>query len=304
LDEKGLLSVSDGARCVFLPEFTGKDDHPLPVIVQKSDGGYLYSTTDLAAIEYRAGSLAADRVLYVVDVRQSLHFQQIFAVARRAGMAPESCRLEHVAYGTMMGKDGRPFKTRSGDTVKLIDLLDEAASRAFELVSNKNPSLDETLRREIAETVGIGAVKYADLSKNRTSDYVFDWDSMLSFDGNTAPYLLYAYTRIRSVLRRRDDAGVDQSAEIVVEADEERALLMKIVQFPEVLDVVSADYLPSHLCSYLYELAVLFMRFYEACPILKAEPQLRASRLALATVTANTLREGLGLLGLATLEQM
>ena len=242
-------------------------------------------------------------MLYVVDARQSLHFQQIFAVARKADFVSDDCELVHIAYGTMMGKDGRPFKTRSGDTIKLVDLLDEAIRRAFALVSGKNPTLNEGLRHQIAETVGIGAVKYSDLSKNRTSDYVFDWDSMLSFEGNTAPYLLYAYTRIKSILRKQEDRE-SISGEIVIVKSEERALLIKLLQLPEVLQVVSTDYYPSHLCTYLYELSGLFMRFYEACPILKAEAQVKVSRLALAEVTANTLQEGLNLLGLDTLEQM
>jgi arginyl-tRNA synthetase len=304
LDNKGLLTVSEGARCVFLPEFRGKDDEPLPVIVQKSDGGFLYATTDLAAIRYRAQELSADRVLYVVDARQGLHFQQVFAVAEAAGFLPPACQLEHVAYGTMMGKDGKPFKTRSGSLTKLIDLLDEAVRRAFELVSAKSPDTDEETRREIAEKVGIGAVKYADLSKNRTSDYVFDWDSMLALDGNTAPYLLYAYTRIKSVLRKQPLNTSEEAVAISITAPEERALMVKLLRLPEVLQVVASDYYPSHLCTYLFELAGLFMRFYEACPILKAEPDVRASRLALARITADVLREGLDLLGLDTLEQM
>ena len=303
LDEQGLLTISEGARCVFLPEFKGKDDEPLPVIIQKSDGGFLYATTDLAAIRFRGEELDADRVLYVVDARQSLHFQQVFAVARVAGFVDSSCQLEHVAYGTMMGKDGKPFKTRSGDTIKLIELLDEAERRAFDLVSKKSPEMDEEIRRDIAEKVGIGAVKYADLSKNRTSDYVFDWDSMLAFDGNTAPYLLYAFTRIRSILRKRKTVSGKQ-INIVIATQEERALTIKLLRLPETLRAVEMDYLPSHLSTYLFELAGLFMRFYEACPILTATSDLRESRLALAELAAETLQEGLNLLGLDTLEQM
>jgi arginyl-tRNA synthetase len=242
-------------------------------------------------------------VLDVVDARQSLHFQQVFAVARAAKFVDSSCQLEHVAYGTMMGKDGKPFKTRSGDTIKLIELLDEAERRAFDLVSKKSPEMDEKTRRDIAEKVGIGAVKYADLSKNRTSDYVFDWDSMLAFDGNTAPYLLYAFTRIRSILRKREAVSGKQ-INIVIETQEERALTIKLLRLPETLRAVEIDYLPSHLSTYLFELAGLFMRFYEACPILKATSDLRESRLALAELTAETLQEGLNLLGLDTLEQM
>lgn len=309
LREKQLLTEDEGAQCVFLPQFVGKEGEPLPVIVQKSDGGYLYSTTDLAAIQLRAGELKADRSLYVVDARQSLHFQQVFAVARAAGMADEKLSLEHIAYGTMMGGDGRPFKTRSGDTVKLSELLDEAVRRAFDLVSEKNPELEETERQTIADRVGIAAVKYADLSKNRTSDYVFDWSTMLSFDGNTAPYMLYAYARIKSILRKQDsDPSVDQNKGAMrlssIDAPEERMLLMKILQMPEIVQMVGDDCYPNQLCNYLFELAGIFMRFYESCPILKAEAPLRESRLALASLTAETLKQGLSLLGIEPLERM
>ncbi len=306
LDKKRLLTVSEGARCVFLPEFQGKNDEPHPLIVQKSDGGFLYATTDLAAVRFRALELSANRILYVVDARQSLHFQQVFAVSRAAGFVPEYCQLEHVAYGTMMGKDGKPFKTRTGGLIKLIDLLDEAVRRAFDLVTARSPDMNEEIRREIAEKVGIGAVKYADLSKNRTSDYVFDWDSMLALDGNTAPYLLYAYTRIRSILRKQETLTSPEpgTSEITVSAPEERALIVKLLRLPEILQTVAADSTPSHLCTYLFELAGLFMRFYESCPILKAESGIRESRLALALFSAAALKDGLGLLGIETLEQM
>ena len=303
LDTQGLLTESAGAKVVFLPEFMGKDDAPLPVIIKKSDGGYLYSTTDLAAIEYRSETLKADRSLYVVDVRQSLHFQQVFAVARAAGLASDSLSLEHIAYGTMMGKDGRPFKTRSGDAVKLVELLDEAIRRAYALVSKKNPGLDEMQKQQIAEKVGIAAVKYADLSKNRTSDYIFDWSTMLSFEGNTAPYLMYAYARIKSILRKQDGGAASTRLEQVTEP-EERELLVKILQLPEVVQAVARDCYPNQLSSYLYELAGSFMRFYEACPILKAEDAVRDSRLALSTLVAEALNQGLELLGIETLEQM
>jgi arginyl-tRNA synthetase len=303
LDGKSLLSISDGAKCVFLPEFSGKDGDPLPTIIQKSDGGYLYATTDLAAIRYRSQELHADRALYVVDARQSLHFQQVFAVAREAGFLGSSLSLEHIAYGTMMGPDGKPFKTRSGDLIKLIELLDEAVKRAFALVTEKNPQLDETLRLKIAERMGIAAVKYAELSKNRTSDYIFEWSTMLSFDGNTAPYLMYAYARIRSILNKqsvtKDTLGIT-----LLSSKEERALLVKVLQLPETVDAVAADCYPNQLCNYLYELAGLFMRFYEACPILKAEGETQHSRLALAAFTADALAQGLNLLGIEPLEQM
>ena len=303
LEEASMLSISNGARCVFLPEFTGKDGETLPVIIQKTDGGYLYATTDLAAIQFRSFDLKAERSLYVVDARQSLHFQQVFAVAREAGFASEKISLEHIAYGTMMGSDGKPFKTRSGDTIKLVDLLDEAIRRARALVSKKNPGLDEATYLEIAEKVGIAAVKYADLSKNRTSDYIFDWSSMLSFEGNTAPYLMYAYARIRSILRKQN-SGLENVQITSVSEQAERNLLLKIMQLSEVVDMVARDCYPNTLCNYLYELAGMFMRFYESCPILKAEPQLRDSRLALSELTAATLKQGLDLLGIETLEKM
>jgi arginyl-tRNA synthetase len=286
-----------------MPEFTGKDGDPLPVIIQKTDGGYLYATTDLAAVQFRSFNLKAERSLYVVDARQSLHFQQVFAVARKAGFASENISLEHIAYGTMMGSDGRPFKTRSGDTIKLVDLLNEAIRRAHELVSQKNAGLDKATYLEIAEKVGIAAVKYADLSKNRTSDYVFDWSSMLSFEGNTAPYLMYAYARIRSILRKQD-SGLESVRITSVPESAERNLLLKIMQLPEVVDMVARDCYPNLLCNYLYELAGLFMRFYESCPILKADAQLRDSRLALSALTATALKQGLDLLGIETLEKM
>lgn len=303
LDEKGLLTISEGAKCVFMDEFTGKDDKPLPAIVQKSDGGYLYASTDLAAVRYRCQTLQAERILYVVDARQSLHFQQVFAIARAAGFANPECSLEHIAYGTMMGADGKPFKTRSGDTVKLKELLSESIRRAQALISNRDTDLSEAEKADIAEVVGISAVKYSDLSKNRNSDYVFDWSSMLSFDGNTAPYMLYAYARISSILRKQGDA-IGKGRDIHVTEAAERNLLIKTLQFPEIVQSVGQDCLPNHLCNYLFELAGTFMRFYENCPILKAEDDVRASRLAQARLTAETLRQGLALLGIKTLERM
>jgi arginyl-tRNA synthetase len=304
LFDKGLLTESDGAQCVFLDEFKGKDGSPLPVIIQKSDGGYLYASTDLAAIRYRSDNLGADRVLYVVDARQSLHFQQVFAVARAAGFVRENCKLEHIAYGTMMGEDGKPFKTRSGDIVKLRELLAEAVSRAQDLVTEKNPDLSDSEKALIASTVGIASVKYSDLSKNRTSDYAFDWSSMLSFEGNTAPYLLYAYARIQSVLRRLEEESIFPGDHIELQQSEERSLAVKILQFAELVQLLGEDCYPNQLCLYLYELSGLFMKFYESCPILKSEGQVRTSRLALAKLTAVTLKNGLNLLGIEPLQRM
>ena len=306
LENTGLLKDSDGARCVFLDEFVGKDGEPLPVIIQKTDGGYLYATTDLAAVDYRCHELKADRSLYVVDARQSLHFQQVFAVAAAAGFSDEAISLEHISYGTMMGSDGKPFKTRSGDVVKLVDLLDEAVARAFDLVSSKNPDLEETERRHIAQAVGIAAVKYADLSKNRTSDYLFDWSSMLSFEGNTAPYLMYAYARIKTLLAKQavDTDGIISFPESVALAPEEKALLLKSLQLAETIDAVAQDCFPNTLSNYLYELSASFMRFYEACPIQGTDAATRANRLSLCVLASEALKQGLDLLGIGTLERM
>ena len=306
LENTGLLKDSDGARCVFLDEFVGKDGEPLPVIIQKTDGGYLYATTDLAAVDYRCHELKADRALYVVDARQSLHFQQVFAVAAAAGFSDEAISLEHISYGTMMGSDGKPFKTRSGDVVKLVDLLDEAVARAFDLVSSKNPDLEETERRHIAQAVGIAAVKYADLSKNRTSDYLFDWSSMLSFEGNTAPYLMYAYARIKTLLAKQavDTDGIIRFPESVALAPEEKALLLKSLQLAETIDAVAQDCFPNTLSNYLYELSASFMRFYEACPIQGTDAATRANRLSLCVLASEALKQGLDLLGIETLERM
>ncbi|MFW6133170.1 MAG: arginine--tRNA ligase [Planctomycetota bacterium] len=310
LEAAGLLTVSQGAKCVFLEQFKGTDGEALPLIVQKSDGGYLYATTDLAALRYRVRHLRADRVLYVTDSRQALHFQQVFAVARAAGFAPDDVALEHVPFGMMLGENRQPFRTRQGGTVKLTDLLDEAVQRARALVAEKNPGLDAAEQDAVAEAVGIGGVKYADLSQNRASDYVFSWDKMLSLDGNTAPYLQYAYARVRSIFRKGGGseriAADDEhrAAEVRLSESDERALGVKLVQFPETLDAVARESLPNLLCAYLYDLAGAFMGFYESCPVLKAEADLRASRLALCDLTARTIATGLDLLGIATLERM
>ncbi|GGY06882.1 arginine--tRNA ligase [Paludibacterium paludis] len=302
LDTLGLLKEDEGARVVFLEEFRTQEDKPMGVIIQKKDGGYLYTTTDLGAIRYRHRVLGLDRVLYVVDARQSQHFQQLFLIAKKAGFAPESMELEHIPFGTMLGDDGRPFKTRSGGTVKLIELLAEAVERAYALVAEKNPDLPEEDKRRVARAVGIGAVKYADLSKNRTSDYIFSWDSMLSFEGNTAPYLQYAYTRVQSVFRKAEDYRAD--APIVIGEPAEKQLAMALAQFEDVVLFVGESCQPHHLCQYLYHIATLFSRFYEACPILKSEGDVRASRLQLAALTAKTLSTGLGLLGIEVLDAM
>jgi len=304
LRSKELLRESDGAQCVFLEEFKSKEGEITPVIVQKSDGGYLYATTDLSAVRYRAGELKADRVLYIVDARQMLHLRQVFAVSRAAGYAPESCSLEHHAFGTMLGDDGKPFKTRTGGTVKLMDLLREAQERAFALVGEKNPDLSEEERREVARVVGIGSVKYADLSLNRTTDYIFSWDKMLSFEGNTAPYLQYSYARVKSIFRRAEIDESELSGRIEIAEPAERALAVKIVQFGEVVDAVARECYPNALSNYLYELAELYMKFYEHCPVLKSEESVRESRLLLCQMTARIIARGLGLLGISTVERM
>lgn len=306
LRAQGLCVEDQGAQVVFLPELADKNGNPSPVIVQKSGGGFLYATTDLAALRYRANILKADRILYFIDARQSLHMQQVFTLARKAGFVPKGIRLEHHAFGTMMGEDGKPFKTRSGGTVKLADLLLEAWQRAYSIINSKNPELDAVERNEVARKVGIGAIKYADLSKTRTNDYIFNWNAMLSFEGNTAPYLQYAYTRIRSIFRRAGMASESQAGEIVINESQEKALAMKLVQFEDVLLQVAEEAYPHALCNYLYDLASAFMTFYEHCPILKEgiPEAVRDSRLSLARITADTLARGLGLLGIDVMEKM
>ena len=305
LKAKGLLSESDGAQCVFMDEFKNAEGNPLPLIVQKAGGGYLYATTDLAATRYRANVLKADRALYFVDQRQALHFQMVFSAARLAGFVPASMQLEHMGFGTMNGADGRPFKTRDGGTVKLVDLINEAEERAYALVKSKNPELAEAELRQIANAVGVSAVKYADLSKHRASDYSFNFDLMLSFEGNTAPYLLYAYTRVASVFRKLGKDFSEVEGQIRLEAPQEIDLATKLAQFGEVLNNVADKGTPHILCTYLYDLAGLFSSFYEHCPILGADDQAtQQSRLRLAALSGRTLKQGLELLGLRTLERM
>jgi arginyl-tRNA synthetase len=305
LSKANLLTESDGAQCVFLDEFKNKEGNALPIIVQKSGGGFLYATSDLAAIRYRAQQLNADRVLYFVDQRQALHFNQVFALAHKAGFANENVSLEHLGFGTMNGEDGKPFKTRSGGTVKLVDLLDEAEVRAIALVRSKNPDMDQTEVDDIGKVVGISAVKYADLSKDRARDYIFNFDQMLSFEGNTAPYLMYAYTRVASIFNK---AGLDINSirgEIKLDAEKEKDLANKLMQFPEILERISQRGQPHTLCSYIYEVAGLFSSFYEHCPILSAETEdQKMSRLRLAALAGKTIKQGLNLLGIETLERM
>lgn len=362
LVEKGLAVEDDGAKVVFLDEFKNKEGEPAAFIVQKQGGGFLYASTDLACLRYRIGRLKADRLLYVVDHRQALHFEQLFTTSRKAGYLPENVKAEFIGFGTMMGKDGKPFKTRSGDTVKLVDLLDEAIKKAAIVIKEKSHlaqllekiqnafhvdvqlgdlkiklNTDELIitlndnysaaiplskqftikdANNVAEykdvafdnifenskKIGIGAVKYADLSKNRTSDYVFDWDAMLSFEGNTAPYLQYAYTRVQSVFRKAGEW--DATAPTVLTEPLEKQLAAELLKFEDVLQSVADTAYPHYLAAYLYQIATLFSRFYEACPILKSEGATRNSRLQLAKLTGDTLKQGLELLGIDVLDVM
>ena len=306
LRERGLLAESEGAQCVFLDEFKGKDGDVLPVIVQKSDGGYLYATTDLAAVAHRSNTLNADRVMVFTDARQVLHFRQIYAVAKAAGFDSDKVSLEHYPFGAMLGNDGKPFKTREGSVVKLSDLLDEALERGRTAVSKAAQLTDPDEINAAAQAIGVGAVKYADLSKNRTSDYVFDWDAMMSFEGNTAPYLQYAYARIQSIFAR-GDVSATEAANLQIDSLTEPAehqLAATILRIQEVVEQSVADGMPHFLCTYLYELSSRFMTFYEACPILKSTGTQRQSRLALAAQTANVLRGGLDMLGIETVDRM
>mgnify|MGYP000909412359 FL=1 len=305
LQKQGLAVEDDGALVVYLDEFKNKEGEPMGVIVRKKDGGFLYTTTDIAAAKYRYETLKADRALVFSDTRQSQHMQQAWLITRKAGYVPESFSLEHKNFGMMLGKDGKPFKTRTGGTVKLADLLDEAIERARELIESKNISLSEQEKTAVIEAVGIGAVKYADLSKNRTTDYVFDWDNMLSFEGNTAPYMQYAYTRIRSVFAKTDvDSTALLSATICLHDEKERQLAVKLLQFEEAVQIIGKEGTPHILCAYLYELAGAFSSFYEHCPILNADEPIKLSRLKLALLTEKTLKQGLDLLGIKTVEKM
>ena len=309
LDAQGLLTESDGAQCVFLDEFKNKEGEAQPIIVQKSDGGYLYSTSDLACLRRRIGNFKADRVLYFVDARQALHFKQVFAVADAAGISNPQVELVHMPFGTMLGKDNKPFKTREGALVKLSELLDEAISRASTLlqeraVQSKNPDIDDAELAALAEIIGIGAVKYADLSKNRTSDYVFDWDQMLSFDGNTAPYLQYAYSRTRSIFSRGDVDVAALPEHVVSEGEPERRLAVAIAGYQDLLEQVAQEGYPHQLCAYLYDLAGRFTQFYEQCPILSSDDAVKTRRLTLTKQTGDVLANGLTLLGIRVAERM
>jgi len=306
LQDQGLAVEDQGAQVIFLEELADKEGKPSVMIIQKQGGGYLYATSDLACLRHRVGELKAERILYFIDARQSLHMKQVFTAARKAKFVPAELSMEHHAFGTMMGEDGTPFKTRSGGTVKLADLLVEAVERAEQLIADKDPDLNETERKEVARKVGIGAVKYADLSKTRTNDYIFSWEAMLSFEGNTAPYLQYAYARIQSIFRKAGIKAADLNAELVLAEDTERALALKLLRFSETIEQVAREAYPHILCTYLFETASLFMKFYEACPILKegVSAAEKNSRLVLCQASARVIQQGLELLGIETMDKM
>ncbi|OHB53643.1 MAG: arginine--tRNA ligase [Planctomycetes bacterium GWF2_50_10] len=311
LKDKGIAVESDGAVCVFAPGFVSKEGNPLPLIVQKSDGAFLYATTDLAALKFRVQELGAKKIIYVTDARQELHFKMVFAVARMAGWVPEDVSLEHVTFGSVLGEDGKPFKTRSGENVKLRDLLDEAVSRAKRVVEEKNPELPEEKKNDIAAAVGIGAVKYADYSNNRTSDYVFSFDRMLAMEGNTAPYMQYAYARVKSIERKALEKGINASEElalitnITLTEPTEIELAKTLCRYDEAIYSAAYDLRPNYLTAYLYDLAGKFSAFYTQCPVLTAGPESRPSRLLLCDLTAKNIAHGLSnLLGIKVVEQM
>jgi arginyl-tRNA synthetase len=310
LKKAGLLVENQGAKCVFLEGFTNKDGDPLPLIVQKSDGGYNYATTDLAALRYRIQQDQAERLIYVTDAGQANHFAQVFQVARRAGWVSESLELVHVPFGLVQGEDGKKLKTRSGETVRLRDLLDEAIARAHTDLQTRfqQENRQETAEfiDHVAQVIGISAVKYADLSQNRTSNYIFSFDKMLALQGNTAPYLLYAYVRIQGISRKGqiNFEHLDTGTSITLQEEAERTLAKHVLQLDEVLEQVSQDLLPNRLCQYLFELSQKFNQFYDRCPILQAEEPSRTSRLLLCDLTARTLKLGLSLLGIPVLERM
>ncbi|MCH7559633.1 MAG: arginine--tRNA ligase [Planctomycetes bacterium] len=311
LKEAGLAKESDGAICVFPEGFKNKEGDPLPFIICKSDGAYLYATTDLAALRYRVNELKANAIIYVTDARQKLHFEMLFAVAKMAKWVSDDIELSHVMFGSVLGEDGTPLKTRAGENVKLKELLDEAVERAKSVVEEKNPNFSEDKKKQIAKAVGVGAVKYADYSNNRTSDYVFSFDKMLAMDGNTAPYMQYAYARIKSIERKAKDKKVSIEDELAglqtlsLTEPAELDLAKYLIRYGEAIQAAIADYRPNYLTAYLFELAQKFSVFYTNCPVLKAEPGKRPTRLLLCDLTAKTIKHGLSeLLGIEVVEQM
>lgn len=310
LEQAGLLVEDQGAQCVFLEGFTNKEGNPLPLIIKKSDGGYNYATTDLAAVRYRIRQEQVERIIYVTDAGQANHFAQVWQVARRAGWIPEEIELVHVPFGLVQGEDGKKFKTRSGDTVRLRDLLDEAVLRARADLESRlqaeGRQESEEFIAHAAQVIGISAVKYADLSQNRTSNYIFSYDKMLSLQGNTAPYLLYAYVRVQGISRK---GGIDfqklgADLPVVLTDETELALAKHLLAFDETLSAVETELMPNRLCQYLFELSQKFNQFYDRCPILQAEEPQRTTRLVLADLTARTIQLGLSLLGIQVLERM
>ncbi|MFP3014681.1 MAG: arginine--tRNA ligase [Arsenophonus sp.] len=305
LTAKGLAVKSDDAIVVYINEFNNKNENKDVVIIQKKDGGYLYTTTDIACAKYRYEILHADRVLYYTDSRQHQHLIQAWTIVRKAGYIPDTMSLEHHMFGMILDKNSKPFKTRAGKTIKLTDLLDEAIDRAYNLVRKKNPNISENELESITKAVGIGAVKYSDLSKNRTTDYIFNWDNMLSFHGNTAPYMQYAYTRVVSIFKRANINPSELTGKIILVNEHEQALAVRLLQFEEIILIVAKEGFPHIMCTYLYDIACLFSSFYEHCPILNAENStLKCSRLKLALLTQKTLKIGLDTLGIETVERM
>jgi arginyl-tRNA synthetase len=301
---RGLAKESEGAICVFLPGFTGREGELVPLIVRKQDGGYGYATTDLAAVRRRVQRLGADWIIYVVGAPQAQHLSMVFAAAQAAGWASPEVRLDHVAFGAILGSDKKMLKSRAGEALSLGALLDEALERATKIVAEKTMDLDPAAKARVAEAVGIGAVKYADLANDRIKDYVFEWSRMLAFDGNTAPYLMYAHARIRSILRKGGIASDAVSTLPHVEAPEERALALALLPFGSIIERTADSLQPHRLCGYLYDLATAFTGFYEKCPVLKAEGPTRDARLALSLLAARVLARGLDALGIAAPEQM
>lgn len=309
LMESGILVEDDGAQCVFLEGFTNKEGQPLPLIVQKSDGGYNYATTDLAALRYRIEKDQAERIIYVTDAGQSNHFAQIFQVAKKAGWSPDHVEIVHVPFGLVLGEDGKKLKTRSGDTVRLRDLLDESINRfgiiLDEMIAKEGREETAEFKAHVAQTVGLSAVKYADLSQNRLSNYIFNYDKMLAPLGNTAPYLLYAYVRVKGIGRK---GGIDfenlGDAPLILQEESELVLAKHLLQLEDVINLVAVDLLPNRLCQYLFELSQKFNQFFEQCPVLKVDEPERTSRLILCDLTARSLKLGLSLLGIEVLERM
>jgi len=307
LEAEGLARIDDGALCVYPEGFANRDGEPLGLIIRKSDGGYIYATTDMAAIRYRAQELHADRIIYVTDARQAQHFAMVFATARTMGWidGDTGVRAEHVPFGLVLGDDNKPLKSRSGDTVKLAQLMSESVERCQVVIDDKSPDLPDDTRHAVAHAVGIGGVKYADLVNQRNKNYVFDFDRLLAMDGNTAPYLQYAHARIRSILRKAEAADVAANGPIVLAEPAERALALQLVAFPSVVYAVADALEPHLLCTFLFETAQTFTSFYEACSVLNApSDDIRRSRLALCAVTAKVLSTALGLLGIEAPERL